>query len=657
MGASASAAAAASRPAVMALLVVVAVLVAAAQGQMAVKSTCVVSLGQLGASPWMGYPLSFPDNLAQWIWNAGYNQALGQQTLYFYAVYNAAAAGTAMISYTADNTAELSVNDVVVSNGSDWGVTYTSTVTLKQGTNIVQIKARNTDTCTGACSFAGLIASMKVGTAVVLRTGIASWQVSSQPRSLTIFDPTLTSCAIATKMPTKAPTKAPSKAPSTPSAAPSTPSAAPSTPQPTAQPTSQPTAQPTSQPTSQPTAKPTTAAPVTPAPVTTAPSTAAPSTAAPVTPAPTTGTPSTVAPSMAPTGAPSKQPTTAPTVGANELVEGDVAVVGYSSNTPKTVALVLLNNMRAGAQLQMTDNAYTGSAFKTTEGVVTFTASAALPRGTLLVWTATAPDWANTSGSFAISTSGDNVVLFSGSLAAPSRFHYALTYNLAFDAPSSTLTSSQCALPGTLAAARTALALPRLKAGLYNGPTAASREELLAAISDPGRWTQSDTVVFDFAALQAFSVRDGASEPTAQPTPAPSTAAPAPITSSPTTSSPTSSPTEMLVISPTTRPSSAAPPSTSAPVTASPTVLRGQEPDTQAPTSAGGSSGSVAMATGVGVAAVLLAGLAVSVIAVRRRRPIADNIGDDLVVHHRTADSFAASRHGERPVVRGAAPR
>ena len=42
------------------------------------------------------------------------------------------------------------------------------------------------------------------------------------------------------------------------------------------------------------------------------------------------------------------------------------------------------------------------------------------------------------------------------------------------------------------------------------------------------------------------------------------------------------------------------------------------------------------MAYGFGVGALLLAGLAVAVFVVRRVRSIADNIGDDLVVHQRT---------------------
>jgi hypothetical protein len=210
----------------------------------------------------------------------------------------------------------------------------------------------------------------------------------------------------------------------------------------------------------------------------------------------------------------------------------------------------------------------------------------------VLVWTAAAKGWTNTSGSFALSISGDNIVLMSGSLAAPSRFHYALTYNVAFDAPSSTLTSNQCALPATLAAKQTALALSKLKGGLYNGPTGGSREELLAAISDPDRWTQSDTVVYDLTALPAFAVRVGT---TPAPTTLPATtAAPtaAPITSAPTTGAPSAATTTV----PTTNGAPSAAPTTGAPSTSAPTT---GAPSAATTTAAPGSSGSGAVVGGV----------------------------------------------------------
>jgi hypothetical protein len=199
------------------------------------------------------------------------------------------------------------------------------------------------------------------------------------------------------------------------------------------------------------------------------------------------------------------------------------------------------------------------------------------------VWTANATWW-TTSSAFAMSTSGDNVVLFSGSLAAPSRIHYALTYNVAFDAPSVNLTSNQCALPATLTAGKTALALPRLKGGRYSGPTVGSRDELLASISNASLWTQNDTVVYDLAALPAFTVQAATPTPT---TATPTTAAPS--TESPTPQGPTAAPTKLPTAkptAPTSTPSawpsetpSAAPSKTpsAAPTTLAPSIKTGQQ--------------------------------------------------------------------------------
>ena len=251
----------------------------------------------------------------------------------------------------------------------------------------------------------------------------------------------------------------------------------------------------------------------------TAPTSAAP-TSTPSTPTAATPVPSSLPPTtLTPT-------TAAPSVRAapGELVEGDVAVIGYNANIPRSLALLLLQEMRAGATFSMTDDAFQGSGngFRTTEGVVTFTASAALPRGTVLFWNATATGWTRDS-KFLPSTGGDNVVLFSGSsFATPGRFIYALTYNIAFDAPSLLLNASQCALPATLTLKRTALALPRIRGGRYTGPTVGYREDLLASISNASLWTQNDTVVYDLAAFTVLVVPT--SGPTAAPSSAPSSA-------------------------------------------------------------------------------------------------------------------------------------
>jgi hypothetical protein len=239
MGASAPRSAAARSTVVFsAMFAIVAVLVIAVHGETTVKSACVADLSEWGGGPWTTELVGWSDQYAHWIWNAPMGQAYGDgDIVYFEAVHNATAAGTATMSFTADNWAQLSVNGLVIGTSTDWMITYNATVNLKLGTNVIQFMANNTDShCAGACSFAGLIASMKVGTNVVLRTGPTGWQASCSTAK-----PTAQPTAQRTAQPTAQRTAQPT---------------ATRTAQPTAQPMAQPTAQPTAQPRPNPVFKP-----------------------------------------------------------------------------------------------------------------------------------------------------------------------------------------------------------------------------------------------------------------------------------------------------------------------------------------------------------------------------------------------------------------
>ena len=91
------------------------------------------------AAPW--YQVAdWPDELARWIWSKGPGRVNENAITYYFAVYNAATAGTATMWFTADNWAELSVNDVVIATSLDRTVTYNATFNLTQGPNVIQFK-------------------------------------------------------------------------------------------------------------------------------------------------------------------------------------------------------------------------------------------------------------------------------------------------------------------------------------------------------------------------------------------------------------------------------------------------------------------------------------------------------------------------------------
>jgi hypothetical protein len=67
------------------------------------------------------------------------------------------------------------------------------------------------------------------------------------------------------------------------------------------------------------------------------------------------------------------RPTTTPVFAdgtCNGLSPGDVMITGFNSDNPDAVAIVAVNEIAAGATLFMTDNAWTGSVFRTNEGTL-----------------------------------------------------------------------------------------------------------------------------------------------------------------------------------------------------------------------------------------------------------------------------------------------
>jgi hypothetical protein len=192
-----------------------ALLGAAAQAQVTVDATCVTDYGLYTDFLSFWSVGGFTDQKAHWVWNTAFSQSPSDVPVYFFAVYDAPTATSAVVEYTCDNAGELSVNDVVISSSlADFRTAQKSTVSLKQGQNVIQIMAMNLGG--PGLSLGGLIASMTVNLTVVLRTEVKSWQVSMKPRNLSRFDSTLSACPLAIlpiSAPTTALTKAPTKAP------------------------------------------------------------------------------------------------------------------------------------------------------------------------------------------------------------------------------------------------------------------------------------------------------------------------------------------------------------------------------------------------------------------------------------------------------------
>jgi predicted extracellular nuclease len=193
---------------------------------------------------------------------------------------------------------------------------------------------------------------------------------------------------------------------------------------------------------------------------------------------------------------------------ATTLTAGDVALIGYSSDTAgKSFAFVLLTDVDAGTAINFTDDGwFAAGGFRSGEGEVTYTAPAGgATAGTVITFS-------GLTGSMNFSTSGDSLIAFQGPFTPASAANggagvtnlFALDFadgNAAFEADASS--SNASAVPAGLSSGSTALAFT-LDNGAYVGPTTGTKAQLLANIADSANWHLDDGAPQPYAT--AFSV-------------------------------------------------------------------------------------------------------------------------------------------------------
>ncbi|GJM33416.1 MAG: hypothetical protein DHS20C18_24170 [Saprospiraceae bacterium] len=179
--------------------------------------------------------------------------------------------------------------------------------------------------------------------------------------------------------------------------------------------------------------------------------------------------------------------------GQTILAPGDLAFTGYRADGSDEFAFVLLTEVEAGTIVNFTDNGWLASGdFRTGEGVITLTFGAAYSCGTEVLY---GPDGffvgdnnvgtVSTSGSLVLSTSGDQIFAFQGTLAAPSLVA-GIQMNGNWDGDASS--SNASAQPASLIGASLAID-PEVDNAVYvceiTGDTPAA---IRAAVTDPILW-------------------------------------------------------------------------------------------------------------------------------------------------------------------------
>jgi len=178
------------------------------------------------------------------------------------------------------------------------------------------------------------------------------------------------------------------------------------------------------------------------------------------------------------------------------LAAGDIAIIGVNGDDPDGFAFVSLVPITAGTTITFTDNGWTGSAFRTGEGVFTYTFPADVPAGTVINIASVAP--------MNFAAAGDQILAYQGTAASPT-FLFAIDFaddNTTFAGAATS--SNTSAVPTGLTAGVNAVAVGADNVH-YTGPRSGTPAELLAAISNTANWSGDNAVRYTFNTA-SFSV-------------------------------------------------------------------------------------------------------------------------------------------------------
>ncbi len=201
------------------------------------------------------------------------------------------------------------------------------------------------------------------------------------------------------------------------------------------------------------------------------------------------------------------------------LTPGDVAIVGVNTDNPDTFSFVTLTDITIGTKLFFTDSGIqTDGSFRGNEGAILYTAPSNLSAGTIVNFSGISDDFTNASdghvgtNGFNLSTSGDQIIAFTGSTENPT-FIFALQTNSSMFQTNSN-DSNQSDLPPGLEIGRTAVAVgagqgaeSEFDNATYNlSVNSGTKDELLTAIATNTNWDGTNNRIDDLPANGTISV-------------------------------------------------------------------------------------------------------------------------------------------------------
>ncbi len=205
-----------------------------------------------------------------------------------------------------------------------------------------------------------------------------------------------------------------------------------------------------------------------------------------------------------------------PAVSVTTLAPGDAAVVTVNANAPKGFDLIPLVDLDGGAQISVTDNAWTNTGWKSTEGTVVYTAPSGIVAGTVLAYRGVTENGFVADPGFNLSTGGDTLLAYQGPATNP-----AFVYGVGWAQATPWIISGdplagQSYIPEVLSSEEhTLLSLGRKASYQYLAAagTAGTRAELLSLLDNSSHWTNHNLLGFpaftpDFSVVTTGQVQN-----------------------------------------------------------------------------------------------------------------------------------------------------
>ncbi len=180
------------------------------------------------------------------------------------------------------------------------------------------------------------------------------------------------------------------------------------------------------------------------------------------------------------------------------LSPGDLMIVTADADATEGFDAVPLVDLDAGTVISFSDNGWSNGTWRASEGVVTYTAPAAVTAGTVLSYRSSNENGFVKSGSFDLSGSGDTILAYQGSTNSP-QFLYGIGWAMATPWVANCTGANNSEIPTALSTgAYTIVAAGSLDNYQYLAAsgTNGTKAALLQLVANAANWTGNDTTPF-----------------------------------------------------------------------------------------------------------------------------------------------------------------